>query len=530
MKKKIILITFLFLSNLLFAQCTFTIFPYSEVDTAIKPSVLYPNFLKIHFTNKDTGWIFGPFGIVNLYQTINGGKNWNVFKKSNSNYYSPIITNNNFYLINTYNSIEYSNDLGKNWITYKLPDKPNFNTTTWNKLLFANIDNNGKDTLTAVGGTNYGDAKVIYKTYNSGMTWEQKFLDVDSSKIINRFYYIKYINKKLGFAYTVNQEMYKTIDAGETWQQCIIPYMLDVYLTDIAFSDSLHGWATSFNRGLFKTEDGGDNWKIVMQTEFVPENFYKITFTDFQHGWIGSSKGLYHTFNGGKNWDFIFVDSQFIAKDIFFTDSKHAFIVGNNLYKLDITDAVPDCKVLMLTDSTLLLPFTSAVFEWQQASDCVEGYRISIGTSPFGTQLYNHLDVGNTTLWTPPAPLPDNTQVYVTLYPYSSLGTATACQTFSYTTTQKVGIDELEVEGLKVRVVPNPFSNNFSLLVTAPQAELAEIFIYDALGRLISKQEEALNKGTNQVHFAAASIWVTGTYQYIIRTNSATTSGKLLKF
>ncbi len=63
-----------------------------------------------------------------------------------------------------------------------------------------------------------------------------------------------------------------------------------------------------------------------------------------------------------------------------------------------------------------------------------EGYRISLGTSPGGTELLNDLDVANTLTYTPPIDLPPQTTIYASIVPYNSLGSAMGCDQQQFTT------------------------------------------------------------------------------------------------
>ncbi|MEY4905699.1 MAG: hypothetical protein RLZZ292_3514, partial [Bacteroidota bacterium] len=83
---------------------------------------------------------------------------------------------------------------------------------------------------------------------------------------------------------------------------------------------------------------------------------------------------------------------------------------------------------------------------------------------------------------------------------------------------------------LQVQAQPNPFSDVVSLRIAAPQSEVALVSVYDALGRLLIQQEESLSKGTNFVRLSNTSSWIAGAYQYVVRTSSQSTSGKLLKY
>ena len=70
---------------------------------------------------------------------------------------------------------------------------------------------------------------------------------------------------------------------------------------------------------------------------------------------------------------------------------------------------------------------------WEAVAEA-EGYFLSLGTSPGGTDLLNELDLGNTTLYTPITCLSGNSDIFVTISPYNSVGEATGCSVFLFST------------------------------------------------------------------------------------------------
>ncbi|MEM8763955.1 MAG: T9SS type B sorting domain-containing protein [Bacteroidota bacterium] len=62
------------------------------------------------------------------------------------------------------------------------------------------------------------------------------------------------------------------------------------------------------------------------------------------------------------------------------------------------------------------------------------GYRVSLGTTPGGTEIENNLDVGNILSYNPPGQLPPNTTIYVRIVPYNENGNAVSCTEFNFTT------------------------------------------------------------------------------------------------
>ncbi|NNF73900.1 MAG: gliding motility-associated C-terminal domain-containing protein, partial [Flavobacteriaceae bacterium] len=73
------------------------------------------------------------------------------------------------------------------------------------------------------------------------------------------------------------------------------------------------------------------------------------------------------------------------------------------------------------------------VIDWSAATGFPDGYFVSIGTTPGGTDIVNNLDVGNVLTYSA-ATLAFDTTYYITITPYNGSGNATGCTSSSFTT------------------------------------------------------------------------------------------------
>ncbi len=99
-----------------------------------------------------------------------------------------------------------------------------------------------------------------------------------------------------------------------------------------------------------------------------------------------------------------------------------------------LNTGIPECSAL-----TTPAPGTSGnsintSLAWAAAAGCPAGYRLSLGTSPGGTDILDNLDVGNSTGYQPAQPFPVGDTIYVSITPYNSLGDAVGCQEFWFGT------------------------------------------------------------------------------------------------
>ena len=102
-------------------------------------------------------------------------------------------------------------------------------------------------------------------------------------------------------------------------------------------------------------------------------------------------------------------------------------------FELTITaSTVPNCTTIsMPLDGDINVPITSDL-SWN-AVPGADGYRVTIGTSSGGTDIFDNINLGiNTTVSLPD--FPENTEIFVTIIPYNGVGDATGCTEESFTT------------------------------------------------------------------------------------------------
>ncbi len=179
---------------------------------------------------------------------------------------------------------------------------PNIGNTTVSDLLFL-------DSLTGfmiTENATINDTSYFLKTTNRGDNWEIKYRAIDD------FSTIKFPNSTTGF--TCGSDLYKTTNAGENWFIINAPNQtriedMDVFSTDLIWfvdSEGLTG-------GVFHTTNGGANWD--KQTGGgAPEKIYMY---NARIGFVSKSgEYIRKTTNSGVNWITVstegFTDMHFI--------------------------------------------------------------------------------------------------------------------------------------------------------------------------------------------------------------------------
>ncbi|WP_396150802.1 GEVED domain-containing protein [Flavobacterium sp.] len=104
----------------------------------------------------------------------------------------------------------------------------------------------------------------------------------------------------------------------------------------------------------------------------------------------------------------------------------------DNFSATQVTAFPPSCTVLS-TPVSGATNISSSTVAWNVAPGIPLGYKLSVGTTPGGTNVLNMFDVGNVTSYNLGALLAGTTY-YVKVFPYNTNGQATGCTESSFTT------------------------------------------------------------------------------------------------
>lgn len=99
---------------------------------------------------------------------------------------------------------------------------------------------------------------------------------------------------------------------------------------------------------------------------------------------------------------------------------------------MDVTTSPPCTQLIAPDDDAANVTIVTDIV-WAYASTAT-GYRLSMGTSPNGTDLINDLDVGNVLMYDPPEDLPQGVDIYVTIIPYNENGDGGLCAEENFST------------------------------------------------------------------------------------------------
>ncbi|TAI49398.1 T9SS type B sorting domain-containing protein [Flagellimonas allohymeniacidonis] len=121
-----------------------------------------------------------------------------------------------------------------------------------------------------------------------------------------------------------------------------------------------------------------------------------------------------------------------IVLDFLFQGGDDIICQGQSFFTEDVVTP-PSCTNIRtpVDNATDVSVFTN--ISWDYAPRAT-GYRVALGTSPGGNEIFPLQDVGNVLTFNPPGQLPPNQDIYVRIIPYNENGDAVNCEEYEFTT------------------------------------------------------------------------------------------------
>lgn len=280
-----------------------------------QPDVKLPWLNALEFRDFNNGFAVGFIGTTSngcILRTTDNGTVWDtVFTAANNVEFRDVTFADSLTVFAVAGSlIARSDDLGNTWTTSNL-----------NTGLFS-VNFSSRDI-----GYVCGDSGIVYKTINSGVTWNR--LNTGTSKTLWSIYFI---NDSLGFACGYNK-IVKTIDGGSNWS---IQNLDSNILHSIFFPSDSIGYCKTIgchphNQTLYKTFDQGVTWNMIWSSPSLC--FSGMSFPSNDSGYIAGQFGISKTTDGGSTWlpqhstglAWDFYDDLI---DVFFLNNDTGFAVG----------------------------------------------------------------------------------------------------------------------------------------------------------------------------------------------------------
>ena len=122
----------------------------------------------------------------------------------------------------------------------------------------------------------------------------------------------------------------------------------------------------------------------------------------------------------------------FITITLFFFNQPNIICDSQSFVTAALSEA-PNCSSSISPSNNAIDINSSTNISWNAAPSAT-GYFISLGTTENGDEILASTDVENTLSYNPPADLPAETDIYVTVIPYNRIGLADSCSSSVFTT------------------------------------------------------------------------------------------------
>lgn len=301
---------------------------------------------RIQFIDSNIGWMsYSHCDNCNVFQTINGGKNWKEVAPFGNAFGSKCSF---LYFKNREEGIvSWGRKEDYRYVNRKTID----GGQSWQNITMDNhIDKDQPKILSlqfvqdVYLGIVYQDNVVsMAKIKNDSMQILNKINEAPNSTF--------FCDTLIGYS-TVAFGLRKTVNGGKTW--IALRTGISFGITKLFFTDKDHGLAIAANIILY-TNNGGLNWKDVS----LPNNklfFNDVTFTTTKIGYICGSQGMIlKTTDGGLSWKEMDSGTFEGLNSLSFPDSTIGYCVGDNgiVIKLIEDLTVPQVTKILVPSNTL---------------------------------------------------------------------------------------------------------------------------------------------------------------------------------
>ncbi len=140
----------------------------------------------------------------------------------------------------------------------------------------------------------------------------------------------------------------------------------------------------------------------------------------------------------------------------------------------DIATEAPPCTTIINPEDGATEVALTPLISWNPAPGAT-GYRITVGTTPGGTDILDNADLGNTTS-TLVLDFDEGTTYYIVIFPYNDAGTAQGCIQTSFTTTLGCGPYEDVITGEIVDLNPEiTLEESYNICINDAPLELQHL-------------------------------------------------------
>jgi photosystem II stability/assembly factor-like uncharacterized protein/PKD repeat protein len=274
---------------------------------------LYGFAKSIQFTSPDSGYVY--FGSSRILYTINGGETWllrNLPVSGGEGALFFLDNNVGFISGNSQNILRTVNG-GINWTSIPVAGLSTGNIVS---ISFSDPSN-------GMGITN-GLTNNFVETKDGGITWSLKTTGTTGVASFGRK--ILFTSQDTGFALNSNNDIYRTVDKGHTWQWGSGSPAIGIQ--SIHFSGTT-GFIVSNSSNILKTSDYGGAWNDLKTG--INNSFYSIVSGGHQTYYVSGSQSIYKSTDNAQTWQEVFKNSlSGTFQDMHVFDSLFIWAGGSN--------------------------------------------------------------------------------------------------------------------------------------------------------------------------------------------------------
>ena len=310
-----------------------------------------------------------------IYKTVDGGLNWSIV--------SPTFTYGGY----SYNSIHFVNaDKGfAVGVSGQILATSNAGAT-WHQHAVTHLEMTSFCFRTKQVG--YAtDWWSVYKTTDAGQTWQAANFTLPNTN--NRFTHSWFRNKDTGFVVSRDPvRFYKTYNGGQTWQ-AVYPFPSGYdYTRAMDFVNDTTGYICMDNTTatqLFKTTNGGETWTYI-GFYYIP--FTKLEFVTGSTGYGVAYHDVYKTTDSAKTWQVIDGNNSDWVNGVHFVSPLKGYSYGDNGFMKKTVDGGQ-------TWSKVNVPYghitTMHFFDEQRGYLASETYNIGVLKTYDGGTTWHHV-------------------------------------------------------------------------------------------------------------------------------------------
>jgi photosystem II stability/assembly factor-like uncharacterized protein len=485
--------------------------------------------IDVYFADTSQGWVTGRDGI---FHTTDSGNTWDLQYQGNTSYLSGL-NDTEVWATSLRDTLLHSTNGGISWDIITINSFTGFDSTWSISTIYFFDTNIGWIQAEGWISGSMQNSRLL-KTTDGGVTWEMStppYLGFDA--------FIQFFDSLYGYRTGSGIPFFRTTDGGETWD--LVSWYGYMYTMSMQFLTKDIGWMSTDGPVLatyvIETTNGGEDWFGNITFECSALSTY-ISFVDTLTGWvvqwscISPGTEIWHTSDGGTSWDLQFIYSPpfyFDPRDIFFVDSLHGWVVGDNGIVLHTsTGGIIPVELISFTAEVIE---DGVKLEWTTATETnnqgFEIERASLSASPSqGWEKIGFVEGYGTTTEPRSYSFIDK-EVATRIYKYR-LKQIDFDGSFTYSNEIQVDVNLTPKEFLLYQNYPNPFNLNTVISYQLPVNSNVTLKVYDILGNEVATLvNEEKQPGIYEVEFDASSL-ASGIYLYQLKSGAFFQTNKMV--